>query len=194
VEDHRELMVAAIERDGAAHRALFAGDVSAASSAFVEAAELYRRSWEAAPPASYGRLVGMLKSSVLARGGDEQARYVQAALGEEAEGSPVAAYAHALAALISGDDAAARSWSERMRAGSEAFVRTADAVDALAARDRDRFSAAQSEIVHDFERRSDHLTGVAIADTALMLDVLAARRGIDAALQSHVLPARTGRG
>ena len=58
-------MAAAIGRDGDAQRALLAGDVNVARAAFAEAAELYRRSWEAAQPASYGRLVGMLKSAVL---------------------------------------------------------------------------------------------------------------------------------
>ena len=187
--DHRELMVAAIERDGAGQRALLDGDGEAARREFADAAELYRRSWEAAPPASYGRLVGMLKSAVLAGGGEDEARFARAELPDDAD-SPPAAYAHALAALIARDDAAARRWSGTMRAGSEAFDRTAEAIDALAAGDSERFSAALGEIVRDFEQRSEHLTGVPIADTAVMLQELAARRGTTAAVQSPVLPAR----
>src|SRR5512142_1600053 len=98
-------MGAAIERDGAAQRMLLAGDGAGASAAFTEAAVFYRQSWEVAPPASYGRLVGMLKSSVLARGGGEEqaARYARdalSALGNEAADSATAAYARAIAALI----------------------------------------------------------------------------------------------
>ena len=186
---HQELLTAAIARDGEAQQALFAGDEARARAAFLEAAELYRRSWEGAPPASYGRLVGVLKSSVLAGEGTEQARYVQAQLGHEGEESPTASYAQALAALILGDDAAAEAWTRHMRIGSEAFARTADAISALATGDPEAYAAAARTIVEDFERRADHLTGVAVADTALMLQRLAARRGLAAELSSPVLPA-----
>jgi predicted CoA-binding protein len=76
-----------------------------------------------------------------------------------------------------------------MRAGSEAFGRAAEAVEALAAGDRARFAAAQRAIVTDFEGRETHLTGVPIADTALVLDRLAERRGLAAHPESDLLPA-----
>jgi hypothetical protein len=186
--EHRRLMGSAIERDGAAHRALLAGDPPGARLAFAEAADLYRRSWEVASRTSYGRLIGMLKSAVLAGGGEEEARYAQAELGETGAESPAAAYARALAALILWDDEDADRWSERMRSGGEAFVRTAAAIGALARGDAAAYSAAIDQIVHDFEARADHLTGVAIADTALMLQQLAARRGLQADVHSSVLP------
>jgi hypothetical protein len=188
VNGHQELLTAAIERDGEGQRALFAGDEERARAAFREAAELYRRSWEEAPPASYGRLVGLLKSSVLAGEGAAQARYAQAQLGDDGEESPTASYAQALAALILGDDAAAEAWSRRMRTGSEAFTRTGDAILALATDAPEAYAAAARSIVEDFERRADHLTGVAVADTALVLQRLAARRGLAADLSSPVLP------
>ena len=186
---HQELLRAAIERDGAAQRALFVGDEERARAAFGDAAELYRGSWVQAPPTSYGRLVGMLKSSVLAGEGTEQARYVRAQLGDRGEESATASYAQALAGLILRDDAAAEAWSERMRTGSDAFARTADAISALAAGDAEAYATAVRSIVEDFERRADHLTGVAVADTAVMLQRLAARRGLAAELTSPVLPA-----
>jgi hypothetical protein len=43
-------------------------------------------------------------------------------------------------------------------------------------------------IVHDFEGREEHLTGVAFADTAAMLETLAAPRGLAAGLASAALP------
>lgn len=185
---HQELLTEAIDRDGAGQRALFAGDAESARAAFREAADLYRRSWEEAPPRSYGRLVGVLKSAVLAGDGDGEAAYARHALAGEAQDSPTAAYAQALAALIDGDDGAAAEASERMRGGSDAFDRTAEAIAALAARDRPRYTVALERIVRDFEQRVDHLTGVAVADTALMLERLAARRALASDLRSEVLP------
>ena len=65
-----------------------------------------------------------------------------------------------------------------MHAGGEAFARTADALGALAAGDRAAYDPALRAIVADFEARDAHLTGVAIADTAIMLDRLAEPRGL----------------
>ena len=182
-------MTAAIERDGAAQRALLAGSRDAARSAFAEAADLYRQSWEVAPPTAYGRLVGMLKSSVLAGGGASEAGYVLAALPDADPQSATASYARALAALILGDDEDARVWAVRMSAGGDAFARTAEAIAALAGHDAARTRTALAEIVRDFEQRTEHLTGLAIADTALMLEVLGVRRGIAVAIDSPMLPA-----
>lgn len=181
-------MTAAIERDGKAQEALLAGDRDRARAAFAEAADLYRQSWEHAPPTAYGRLVGMLKSAVLAGGGSDQAGYARRALGERDPSSVTASYAQALAALILGDDDEARRWAGRMGSEADAFGRTAEALVALAARDDERYAAALSAIVRDFEARSEHLTGVAIADTALMLTALGARRGMSVTIESQVLP------
>ena len=182
-------MTAAVERDGSAQQALLSGDRAAAQAEFAEAAALYRQSWEEAPPSAYGRLVGMLKSAVLAGGGDSEARYARDALADADPESVTAAYARALAALILGEDQAAGTWAGRMLGGGDAFARTGDAIGALAAPDPARFEAALTAIVRDFEARTEHLTGVAIADTALVLATLAARRGIVAEVQSPVLPA-----
>src|SRR5207302_5926736 len=92
VKRHQELLTDAIARDGDAQRALLAGRTEEARAALLEAAELYRSSWEEAPPASYGRLVGMLKAAVLAGGGAAQAEYVRSQLGDGGAESPTAAY------------------------------------------------------------------------------------------------------
>lgn len=182
-------MTAAVERDGAAHQALLSGDVAASRAAFAEAAQLYRQSWVEAPPSAYGRLVGMLKSAVLAGGGAEEASFARDALADADPDSATAAYARALAALILGEDGDAEAWAGRMLAGGEAFRRTGEAVAAIAARDVGRYEATLGAIVRDFEARTEHLTGVAIADTALLLATLAARRGIETTVESPVLPA-----
>ncbi|HVL94554.1 MAG TPA: hypothetical protein VM266_01705 [Solirubrobacteraceae bacterium] len=175
----------AVEADG--QRALLRGDAGAAAGALREAARLYRNSWEAAPPGAFGRLIGMLKAAVIAGDAADAAAYARSQVPEEAA-SPPAAYARAIAALVEGDDAAARAAAEAMRAGSDAFARTADAVVALAGGDAAAYAAAVRAIVTDFEARHDHLTGVPIADTALMLERLAQPRGLAAAPRSSLLP------
>ena len=186
-------MAAAIERDAEGQRALLAGDREAARAALRSAADLYRRSWDEAPPRSYGRLVGMLKSSILADEAASGADYVRKALAsdENASGSPTASYARALAALVAGDDDDARRWSAAMATGSDAFERTSRTIAALAQRDERAYGAALREIVLDFEQRQGHLTGVAIADTAVMLERLAADRGMTSGMRSALLPAAT---
>ena len=120
---------------------LLAGEEGEARERLRETAELYRRSWEAAGPRSFGRLIGMIKAAVLAGGGGEEAAYVREALGDEPE-TPVAAYALAIAALVDGDDSLAGRSADVMRQGSDPLGRAADAVAALADGDRARYAAA----------------------------------------------------
>ena len=182
-------MLEAIQREGQAHHAALRGDAVGARVAYGRAVEAYRASWEAAPPEAYGRLIGMLKASVLAGAGAEDAAYVRAAIDDEAAArSPAAAYTRAIAALAAGDDEEAVRHAATMRGGSEPFGRAADAIAAIARRDDAAYRAAVTAIVQDFEGRDEHLTGVAFADTAAMLEVLAAPRGLDARPASALLP------
>ena len=75
-----------------------------------------------------------------------------------------------------------------MRAGSPAFGRAADAIDAHRDGDGPAYGEAVRAIVVDFEGRDEHLTGVPIADTALMLERLAEARGLAAGVESALLP------
>jgi len=183
---HVEEMEAAIRLDGEGLRALLDGDRELARSRLQEAAERYRTSWELAPPRSFGRLVGMLKAAVLAGDAAQAAAYARDAVPEA--DSPPSAYVRAVAALVEGDDAAAAGFADGMREGSPAFGRAADAIAALAARDGEAYASAVSAIVSDFEGRSEHLTGVPVADTALMLEALAEPRGLAAHPASALLP------
>ena len=66
-----------------------------------------------------------------------------------------------------------------MATGGEAFARTAAALAALARRDENAYAVgAGAPCSRDFEARDLHLTGVAIADTALVLERLAGARGL----------------
>jgi hypothetical protein len=190
----QNLLQAAMEREAEAHRLLLAGDRDAARVALTEAAVQYRRSWEAAPPRAYGRLVGMVKAATIAGEGPAPARYVLRTLGTEGD-SPTSWYAIGLAALIAEDDAlaitAARAMREgaaELRTGREPFDRAAEAIAALAYRNEDRYAQALAAIVADFEQRDEHVTGVPIADTALMFERIAERRGMQAHPDSALVP------
>jgi hypothetical protein len=187
--EHRDVLMEAIRLEGEGHRALLDGDADAAAERLRAAAAQYRRSWELAPPRSFGRLIGMLKALVIA--GDDpraEAAYVREQIGED-DASPPAWYALAIAALVESDDALARRAAEGMGAANvEPFLRTATAIDALARGDAAAYADAEAGIVADFEGRSEHLTGVAIADTALMLERFAERRGLAAHPASALLP------
>lgn len=185
---HREELMSALEAEAEAQRLALDGAQEESERMFLRAAEHYRRSWELASATSYGRLVGMLKTAILGGDAEHAARYVRTALDPEPEASATAAYALALAALVEDEDAQARGRSAAMRGASEAFERTADAIDALAARDDVGYAQALRAIVRDFEQRPEHLTGVPIADTALVLERLAARRGMSSGVASALLP------
>ena len=187
--EHRDLMLAAIAAEGEAHGALLAGDTAQAAAMYGRAVELYRRSWALAPPKSYGRLVGLLKAAVLGGGADAAADEVRAELEDdpEAAGSPVASYVLAIAALIKNDDDAVAPLTEVMEPRGGAFERTAAALRALAAGDREGYAAAAAAIADDFAAREEHLTGVPIADTAIMLELIARERGLAAGVESPLM-------
>ena len=186
-EAHRTLMLEAMELEADGQRRLLAGETSAGRRSMSEAAALYRDSWARAPQRAYGRAIGMLKAAVIAGGGADEAAHARATIGEEGD-SASSWYALGIAALVDGDDDLARRATEAMRDGGEAFTRAADAIAALADRDDDAYASALRSILDDFEQRTEHLTGVAFADTPLMLDLLAERRGMAVRPASELLP------
>jgi hypothetical protein len=188
--EHRDLMLEAIAAEGRAHAALLDGDQETARGTYAAAVDLYRRSWALAPPKSYGRLVGLLKAAIIGGAARPAADEVRAQLREDpdADGSPVAAYVRAVAAVAVGDDEAVAAYAATMEPRGEAFERTAAALRALADGDGDGYAAALAAIEADFAGRDEHLTGVAIADTAVMLELLAADRGLAARPDSPLVP------
>ena len=191
--EHQRILLSAIEREGAAYRQLLKSNAEAASESFAEAARLYRSSWEAAPPRSFGRLAGYLKVSVLADGGEQAAAFVRAEIGPAGD-SPASWYALGLAALVENDREAALRAAQGVRQGLEEladpgpFERAAAAIVALATSNRSAFRGVIVAMVADFESRSRHLTGVPIADTALVFERIAARQGIGSGVDSALLP------
>lgn len=184
---HLDLLLEALEAEAVGQAALLAGDAAAATPSFAAAARRYRASYECAPPASYGRIVGMLKAAVIAGDPTDAVAFARAAL-VDAGPTSTAGYARAIVGVIDGDGEGVRRGVEQMRGGDERFARAADALTAIVDRDASRYTRACQAIVTDFEQRSTHLTGVAIADTVVMLERLAERYGLSARPVSSVMP------
>ena len=154
------------------------------------AAERYRESWPDAPPGSWGRPIGAMKSRLLAgdleRAG-EAARWALDAGAVESE-SPIGQYAAALATLVLGDDAYAAELAAALRGRDDFPGPVADSLAEVAAADDDRYDAAIRALLADFERRTEFLEDVPVADTVLVLQLLAGARGIAVELESALLP------
>ncbi len=189
--EHARLMDEAMAAEAEAQRAALGGDWGVARAGFRRAAGLYRASWDAAPPGAYGRLIGAVKAAIEAgEGAEREAAAARVAVGDADPQSAPAAYVRALAAVVLGDDAAVGGWTATMRAnGSPAFGRAADGLDAIVSADEVALRAAVDAIVEDFGGRDAHLTGVAFADTALMLELLGRERGLAVDRPGPLLPA-----
>jgi hypothetical protein len=162
---------AALAAEGEAYRAQLAG--LPAGELYGRARDAYLASHAETGPQSWGRLVGALKMALLAGDGVEKVAHTALAETASAEG-PAAGYARALAAVALGQapDVAA------MLAAGGAFERTGIALQALAGADEAGYRRALDQIVDDFAGRDKHLSGVAVADTAMVLERLAQPRGM----------------
>ncbi|MBN9624035.1 MAG: hypothetical protein J0H06_13990 [Actinobacteria bacterium] len=189
VPEHRRLQHEAVRTEARAQRSLFAGDCAQAQDEFSAAIELYKQSYEIAPPGATGRLIGLLKASVIGATAElESVAYAKRHLRHE-DDDPPRAYAFAICRLIDGADEGLPEYVDAMRPGSPPFGRAATAIEALGRRSAKSYADAVAAIVHDFEGRRHHVTKVPIADTALMLEIFARRRGIAAHPSSPLLPA-----
>lgn len=155
------------------------------------AAARYRDSWPDAPPGSWGRPIGAMKSLLLAGDWDaatEAARWALDAGAAEAE-SPIGRYAAALAFLVLGEWEDARVHADHVRTHEHFPADVADALAYVAAEDVVGYADAVESVLESFEARSEYLEDVPVADTVLVLQALAARRGMAVELSSPLLPA-----
>jgi hypothetical protein len=181
--DERSLVRRGNTAYAAALALLMAGDPEAAEW-FRRAAARWRESWSGG--ASWGRPIGALKASLLAQDEaavDELARWTLE-LGTATEDSPIGRYAGALALLALGRWPEARHVAETLRDRDDFPHDVADALACIAAHDVVGYVEAVESVVDSFVTRDEHLEGVAVADTALVLQELARRRGVE-----HALPA-----
>lgn len=157
---------------------------------FARAAERYRESWEHAPPGSWGRPIGAIKSRILAgdwEGAADDARWALEAGAAESE-SPIGRYAAALAYAALGGWNDVRVHADYART-HEAFPNeVADALAFVAAEDVVGYVEAVEDVLESFETRDEYLEDVPVADTVLVLQALAARRDMAAELESELLP------
>jgi hypothetical protein len=157
---------------------------------FARAAERYRESWEHAPPGSWGRPIGAIKTRILAGdwdGAAADARWALEAGAPEAE-SPIGRYAAALAFAVLGEWDEVLEYADSVRT-HEAFPNeVGDALAFIAAEDVVGYIEAVEDVLESFETRDGSLEGVPVADTVIVLQALAARRNMAAELESALLP------
>jgi len=156
----------------------------------IRSAETYRRSWDGAPPGSWGRPIGAMKCRLIAgdlTGANDDARWALDAGAARSE-SAIGRYTATLAQLALGldDDAAVEAST---LAGAEAIpAPVVETLRALATRDAAAYEAAIRALVTDFETRAAYLEDTPVADTVLALQALASERWIVLELTSPVLP------
>ena len=154
------------------------------------AAERYRESFAGAPPDSWGRPIGAVKTRVLAGdwpGAAEDARWALET-GSADSDSPIGRYAAALALLVLDRDSEARPLAESLRAREDFPPAVADSLAALAGGDFLAYAAAVRAVLESFETREAHLEDLPVADTVIVLQALAKRRGATVELESALLP------
>ena len=188
----KQLVRVAVAATGAGLARLMQGRRAEAAGWFVRSAERFRESYESAPPASWGRLIGAVKARILAgdwEGAAADARWTLAERPDESD-SPIGRYAAALARLVLEDDSEAAELAAALaREQEEAFPRpVAEALAGLAARDGDRYAEGVGRVLESFETREAYLEDVPVADTVIVLEALAARRGLGAGRRSVLLP------
>jgi hypothetical protein len=175
---------------GAALALLMAGRRDEAVDWLARAAERYRESFADAPPGSWGRPIGMIKSRVLAGdwpAAEDEARFTLEHGAAEAE-SPIGRYAACLALLVLGRDAEARPLADALRTEDGFPHGVGDALATIAAGDRVGYVEAVESVLESFETRGVYLEDVPVADTVIVLQALAARRDLRADLASPLLP------
>jgi tetratricopeptide (TPR) repeat protein len=169
---------------------LMAGRQDEAGGWFDRAARRYRESYEVAPPDSWGRPIGAIKSRMLAGdwpGAEEEARWALAEGAAETD-SAIGRYAGALALLTLGREEEVRPVADSLRERDDFPHDVADALATLAAEDVLGYTYAVESVLESFEQRDEYLEDMPVADTVIVLQALASRREIAAELTSDLLP------
>jgi len=185
----KQLVRIAMAAGGAGLARLMQGRAVEAVGWFARSAQRYRESYADAPPGSWGRLIGTLKSRVLAgdwSGAVDDATWVLEQRPAESD-SPIGTYAAVLALLVLAEDEDAAA-TARALTGTEFPEPVAAALQGLAAHDRDAYGDAVKRVLESFETREEYLEDVPVADTVVVLEALADRRGLGAGLRSPLLP------
>ena len=169
---------------------LMAGNTEFAREWFGRAVERYRESFPLAPPGSWGRPIGMLKSRILAVdwAGAEVDAVWTLDQGAADSDSPIGRYAATLALLVLGRDEEARVLADGLRTRDDFPAPVGDALAFVAAQDPLGYVEAVEAVLESFETRDEYLEDLPVADTVLVLQALAEQRDIAAELSSPLLP------
>ena len=167
------------------------GDREGAEEWLRRAADEYETSWRAAPAASWGRPIAVLRCRLMA--GDVAGARVDAdgalAAGALEAAGPIAGYCAALALLVLGRDDQAAAVAARIVQEGLQPASVGRSLAALARRDEAAFRDARRDVLRSFEERHAFLEDVPVADTVLVLDALARERGIALEpIESPLLP------
>jgi len=190
-ERQRQLTRMGNAATGAGLSLLMDGRRDEASAWFARAAGRYRESFDGAPAGSWGRPIGAVKARVLAGdppGAEEAARWTLST-GAAAAESPIGRYAACLAMLVLSRDEDARALAASLCGRDDFPSDVAAALHAIAAHERAAYSEAVSGVLRSFETRDEYLEDIAVADTVIALQTLAADRGLAVELESPLLPA-----
>lgn len=175
---------------GAGLALLMQGRSDEASEWLHRAAEQYRTSMADAPPESWGRPIGAMKALVIAgdwAAAEEAARWALE-LGAADSSSPIGRYAASLAHLVLGHNEEARPLAGSLRERDDFPSDVADALATIAAEDRLGYVYAVETVLESFATRDEYLEDIPVADTVIVLQALAEKRGIAAELSSSMLP------
>jgi hypothetical protein len=175
---------------GAGLAYLMQGRRDEAAAWFARAAERYRESFADAPSGSWGRPIGAIKARLLAGdwpGAEGEAEWTLGLGAAEAE-SPIGRYAACLALLVLGRDMEARVLADGLRTRADFPSAVGDALALIAAEDPLGYVEAVEAVLESFETREEYLEDIPVADTVIVLQALAARRGMAAELSSPLLP------
>jgi hypothetical protein len=175
---------------GAGLALLMQGRTGEAAGWFELAAARYRESFVDAPPGSWGRPIGAIKSLVLAGhwpAAEDAAHWALDQGAGEAQSS-IGRYAAALALLVLGRDGEARVQADAIRLRDDFPHDVADALALLSAQDVIGYTEAVEAVLDSFEARDEYLEDIPVADTVLVLQALAGRRDLAVELSSALLP------
>jgi hypothetical protein len=193
-ERQRQLTRIANALYGAGLALLMDGRAADAAESLVQAAGRYRESYSTAPAGSWGRPIGAVKARVMAgdwAGAADDARWTLDEGAADSE-SPVGRYAGCLALLVLERDDVSTGVARTLQGRDDFPSPVGDALHALAQHDRGGYERAVETVLASFEGRDEFLEAIPVADTVIVLQALAARRGFAAPLASAFLPPERG--
>jgi hypothetical protein len=176
---------------GAGLALLMDADLDGAVEWLGRAHDAYRASWDDAPPGSWGRAIAMVKARIVVGdwpAAEQDAVWTLEQGAADAE-SPIGRYAACLALLTLGRWEQARVLADGLRTHDGFPTDVGNALAMIAAEDRVGYVEAVEAVLESFETREEYLEDVPVADTVLVLQALADRRGLAVELESELLPA-----